>query len=162
MGLFSRPETSILLVCTANICRSPMAEGVLRVELERRGLLGKMKVDSAGTHATQPGRAPDKRAQLVCQQHGIDIGKGRARQINQRDFGRFDHILAMDSNNYEWLLQACPESHRHKIALVCAWFEGNSDANIPDPYYGNQQGFMEVYTLLCNALEAFATRVLKG
>jgi protein-tyrosine phosphatase len=151
-----RPQTSVLLVCSANICRSPMAEGLLRRELQQLGLQKQVKVDSAGTHASQTGRAPDPRARLVCQQHGIEIGQCRARQVGQRDFERFDHILAMDANNHEWLSQACPEEYRRKIAAIGCRLQGSDRLYIPDPYYGNQQGFREVFILLGAAVQAFA------
>jgi len=85
MRLFGRPEISVLMVCRANICRSPMAEGVLRTELLRRGLDGRVRVDSAGTHAGQIGRAPDPRAQRVCASHDINIKKIRSRQIRSEE-----------------------------------------------------------------------------
>ena len=161
MRFFRRPETEILVVCTANICRSPMAEGLLRSQLRREGLHKKVTVESAGTHATQPGRGPDPRARTVCKQHGIDIAKSRARQVTDRDFERFDHILCMDEKNHQWLVRACPDPCKHKIAALANWVDGVGRLEIPDPYYGNQQGFLEVYARLCAAIENFVARELR-
>ena len=158
MRFFSRPEMSVLMVCSANICRSPMAEGVMRFELLQLGLQNKVQVDSAGTHASQAGRAPDPRAQRVCSQNGIDIRKARARQVSQKDFETFNHILAMDARNYEWLIGACPEPHKHKISLVGHWAGHSSEVEIPDPYYGNEQGFAHVLSLLQTAIAGFVAR----
>jgi len=161
MRLFSRPEKSILLVCTANICRSPMAEGVLRAELLQRGLEKKVRVDSAGTHASQPGRAPDPRALQICEQHGIHIARARARQVTEADFDRFDHILAMDRRNLAWLLEHSPPSQRYKLAQVTQAAGESDPVDIPDPYYGNLQGFVEVFSMLRTALDAFVARQLE-
>jgi len=162
MRLFGRPETSVLMVCTANICRSPMAAGVLRQGLQQRGLKGRVRVESAGTHTGQSGRAPDPRAQLVCAQYGIDIGKHRARQVIRRDFERFNYVLSMDGRNYEWLVQACPDQHLHKITAIGSWIDGKDAIAIPDPYYGNQQGFEQVFHLLHEAVEGFLAKALTG
>jgi len=155
MRFFAKPATSILVVCTANICRSPMAEGLLCHELERRGLHRKVRVDSAGTHATQPGHYADARAQNVCAQQGIDLRRRRARQVMDQDFVQFDHILAMDGQNYRWLLEACPESHRDRISHLNSWAPQGDLADIPDPYYGNFAGFEQVLSLLHDAIDGF-------
>lgn len=160
MGLFSRPETSVLMVCRANICRSPMAEGVLRGQLLRLGMEGRVRVDSAGTHAGQTGRSPDPRAQRVCSANGINIKKIRSRQIGSRDFETFTHILAMDAANVSWLVAASPQEHRHKISHVGAWTGEADAADIPDPYYGNEQGFSCVFTLLQPAIAGFVASQL--
>ena len=162
MRFFGRPETEILVVCTANICRSPMAEGLLRSELKKAALEKKVAVDSAGTHATQPGRRADPRAQTVCKQHGLEIGKCRARQVIDRDFERFDHILCMDTKNHQWLARACPESLHYKIADLATWLDGSGGMDIPDPYYGNMQGFLEVYARLSKSIENFVARELRS
>ena len=105
MGLFSRHDKAVLLVCTENICRSPMAEGILRAELARRELNSRIKVASAGTRVGQPGSRPDKRARRVCQEVGVDIGRCRARQVVAADFAAYDFILALDAPNHDWLLE---------------------------------------------------------
>jgi low molecular weight protein-tyrosine phosphatase len=134
-----------------------MAEGVLRYKLERRGLKDDVKVDSAGTHASQVGRSPDPRAQNICRDAGVDISRGRARQVKSRDFERFDYILAMGQNNVDWLVSHCPEACQPNIALLGTWAEA---LEIPDPYYGNQEGFAQVLHLLDGALDAFLEQLL--
>ena len=155
MRFFSRADSAILLVCTANICRSPMAEGLLGAALQRSELRDKFRVESAGTHASQLGKAPDVRAQRVCLQHGIDIRKCRSRQVRETDFEDFDFILAMDSQNFEWLLAACPVPQHHKISRVGAWGNGAEWIDIPDPYFGNEAGFTHVFNLLQVSVHAF-------
>jgi low molecular weight protein-tyrosine phosphatase len=156
MGLFRQPKPAILLVCTANICRSPMAEGILQRELEQRiELRGRFKLDSAGTHASQPGHAPDQRAQAVCSRQGINIGKIRSRQVQPEDFENFHHILAMDTRNHQSLLQACPRLFQSRVSLVTAWSPGLNSCDIPDPYYGNKEAFSKVFDLLQSALVSF-------
>jgi len=161
MRFFGKPDTSVLMVCTANICRSPMAEGILRSELELRGLRGRILVDSAGTHASQPGRAADARAQQICSREGIDIGKCRARQVREEDFARFDHVLCMDQQNFEWLLNASPEPCRGRISLLGAWAGRDAcPADIPDPYYGNIAGFELVFSMLRQSVVGFLPLII--
>lgn len=156
MGLFRRsPDISVLLVCTANICRSPMAEGVLRDELKWRDLLGKVGVDSAGTHVSMPGQRADLRAQRVCAREGIDLRKVRARQVAETDFGKFSHILAMDSKNFSWLLEHSPVAYRGRISLMGSWRGDERGADIPDPYFGSQSGFDEVLSRLRPCIRGF-------
>lgn len=158
MWFLSRPDTAILLVCSANICRSPMAAGILRLEFEQRGLQRKIRVDSAGTHASQPGRSADSRAQKICRLQGIDLRKCRARQVTEQDFHHFDHILAMDQRNCRWLLDNCPEPYRERISLLGAWIPGESSVEIPDPYYGNMSGFEKVFEVLQKSVHGFVER----
>lgn len=157
---FRRPSLSVLFVCRANVCRSPMAQGMLRQLLEQEGLIKKIRVDSAGTHAAQPGRRADARAQRACRSMEIDIESHRARQVISTDFGRYQYIIALDESNLAWLMSESPQLHRDKIHLLGEWgdtgFEG-----IPDPYYGNFAGFTQVLVMLREPLEAFL-RVLKN
>ncbi len=148
MLFFRRYRAKVLLVCTANICRSPMAEWILRSELNGQGLGRLVGVESAGTHVSMPGRGADPRAQQACKREGIKTRRTRARQINPGDFASFDHILAMEMRNYDRLLGEAPEACRAKISLLGAWVEKEGVTEIPDPYYGNQQGFSNVYELL--------------
>lgn len=162
MWFFSRSRTSVLMVCSANICRSPMAEGLMRAELIRIGLQHKVRVDSAGTHTSQLGRAPDPRALRVCSINNINIHKNRSRQIRQKDFESFSYILAMDTRNYKWLVDACPELHRHKISLLGSWGSHPIGIEIPDPYYGNEQGFANVLDMLQTAITGFVVEELRS
>lgn len=138
-----------------------MAEGLLRSELQRRGLHRQVKIDSAGTHAAQPGRPVDSRAVSVCARHGLDIRKTRARQIRDKDFDRFDYILAMDSKNLGWLMSQSAEAHRGKFSMIGSWARYNPDQEIPDPYYGNMDGFEHVFEMLQASVDGFANSLVE-
>jgi protein-tyrosine phosphatase len=155
MNLFGSPSTEILTVCTANICRSPMAEGLLREELKLRAINRKVVVKSAGTHVTRPGRAPDTRSQRVCAREGIDIRKSRSRQVTGEDFKRFSYILAMDQRNYQWLCESSPIAYRGRISLLGSWAAGEKVGEIPDPYYGSPAGFEAVLAQLHLCIDGF-------
>jgi low molecular weight protein-tyrosine phosphatase len=155
MSFFSRHSLSVLLVCRANICRSPMAEALLREELKLRGLHRKVLLDSAGTNATQPGHPADGRAVQACARAGIDLRKSRARQVESRDFSSFDFVLAMDSENRDWLLENRLEDSVARVALISDWVTDGTVGDIPDPYYGSAMGFEEVLSLLHASVQAF-------
>ena len=156
MSLFSKnPTVEILAVCTANICRSPMAEGLLREELKLLDLGKKVRVVSAGTHVTRPGQCADARAVRVCAREGIDLRKARTRRFVEEDFRRFAYILAMDEKNLEWLLSRSPVDYRGRISLMGSWAVGGDIGDIPDPYFGSQSGFEEVLCKLHQCVEGF-------
>ena len=141
-------KISILMVCTANICRSPTAQGLLRHLLGLKGLNGLIEVDSAGTHIFQKGLSPDARAQQVAIDHGIDLSDLRSRNIRTKDFSKYDYILAMDTDNCRILQQLCPEQHRHKISMVMEFTPESGDIEVPDPYFSNIAGFERVFSIL--------------
>lgn len=136
--------TRILFVCMANICRSPMAEGVLRALAEHAGVSAIIEVDSAGTHAYRRGEPPDQRAREVAASRGYDLSGLRARQVTEQDFERFDRILAMDRQNFALLRRYCPPEHRYKLGLFLDYADGLAEKEVPDPYYGGVQGFENV------------------
>ena len=159
--LFSTgPSVEILTVCTANICRSPMAEGVLREELKRLGLQRSVGLDSAGTRVTTPGLQPDGRAMRVCAREGINISKSRSRQVIAEDFSRFDYLLAMDERNFNWLQQACPDNCRGRIARLGSWAGAGGNDDIPDPYFGSLAGFEDVLMQLHRCLDGFLAHLV--
>jgi protein-tyrosine phosphatase len=125
-----------------NICRSPTAEGVFRRRAEAAGL--DLHIDSAGTHAYHIGEAPDARSSRHAAQRGYDLTAQRARKVAAADFERFDHVLAMDHENLEVLLRACPPQHRHKVGLFMRYARRSDSEIVPDPYYGGAQGFDRV------------------
>lgn len=139
--------TRILFVCMGNICRSPMAEGVVRVQAERAGLSSILEVDSAGTHAYHEGEPPDQRARKVAATRGYDISRLRARRVNDRDFSRFDRILAMDRQNLEFLRRSCPKENLSRLGLFLDFADDLALDEVPDPYYGGIEGFEKVLDL---------------
>lgn len=154
-------NTRVLFVCTGNICRSPMAEGVFRHLVKQAGLEEAVKIDSAGTHAFHANEAPDKRAQAVMGKRGYDISALRARQVRPRDFEDHDMILAMDWDNLALLQQQADKKHHHKIQLLMRFATEHETATIPDPYYGSAQGFDQAADYIedaCNGLLEVARR----
>ena len=145
------------MVCRANICRSPMAEGLLLLRAEREGLGKLLVVESAGTHVRLGGQRPDARAQRAVAGRGADISRLRSRQIQGKDFARHDLILGMDDTNRRYLLQACPAEHSDKVALLLGFAPEAGLEEVPDPYFGNYAGFERVLELL----EASVTGLLR-
>lgn len=144
--------TKILMVCLGNICRSPLAEGVLRYKAEKANL--NLTIDSAGTSNYHIGEHPDKRTILNARQHEIDVSKLCARQFDVSDFDEFDHIFVMDSSNYADVLSlARNEKDRRKVELILNRVYPNSNMSVPDPYFGGEQGFENVFILLDKACE---------
>ena len=144
----------ILMVCLGNICRSPLAEGILRDKLEKKGFIH-IEVDSAGTSAYHIGEHPDKRSIRNAKSHGIDISKLRGRQFTASDFDEFDRIYVMDSSNFSNVIHlARNEDDTGKVKLILNELEPGSDMAVPDPYYGGENGFEHVFQLLDKACEA--------
>jgi len=141
-------KISVLMVCRHNICRSPIAEGLLRHYLNKEGLDRLIKVDSAGTHGDMLGSRIDERAHKVALNFGVDLGRRKSRRIKPKDYVKFDHILAMDQDNYQALLQQIPTDCIEKLALVLAFSPESEVLDVPDPYYGSQKGFEQVFVLL--------------
>ncbi len=155
-------KTSVLMVCRQNICRSPMAEGLLKDHLKQVDLEKLVKVDSAGTHGDMQGSRADERACKVALNYGVDIGRNKSRKIKPKDFLKFDHILVMDQSNYQDLLQQCPPECVEKLALVMSFACKDLGSDVPDPYYGNIAGFEKVFDLLNVAVGDFVGRLIKN
>ena len=148
----------ILMVCLGNICRSPMAEGILRSHVERAGL--KVIVDSAGTSGYHAGSAPDFRAVRTLKKNGIDISGLSARQFTVDDFDNFDFIYVMDTSNLINVLNlARNEEDKKKVILIMNEANPNKNQSVPDPYYGGIEGFEEVYTMLDQASTIILSRI---
>lgn len=145
-----------------NICRSPTAEGVTRALAERHGVHAVFEFDSAGTHGYHVGNAPDARTRTAAERRGYDLSALRARQVNAYDFVRFDRILAMDRDNLELLLQACPAEHRSKLGLFLEYGTRFSQDEVPDPYYGGEAGFELVLDLIEDAAQGLLDRLGKS
>lgn len=146
-----RAKRRVLLVCMGNICRSPLAEGVLKKILENKGLLECINVDSAGTHGYHAGEAPDPRAVAVAARRGYDIKALRARMVRRDDFSVFDLVLAMDRDNLANLLEICPPVYQSRVKLFLSYALDIGIDEVPDPYYGGEAGFEAVLTMVENA-----------
>jgi len=131
-----------------NLCRSPMAEGVFRQHVAQAGLEGHIVIDSAGTHDYHVGDAPDPRAQRAAGRRGYDLSAQRGRQVSRADFSEFDYVLAMDAVNRRALERLCPPQHAHKIKLFMEFSAGAVLREVPDPYYGGEQGFERVLDMV--------------
>lgn len=137
----------VLMVCLGNICRSPMADGLLRKKVKDLGL--NVTVDSAGTAGYHIGEKPDPRMRATAKTLGVNIDDLRARQFVVNDFDDFDLIYAMDASNYNNILSlARNESDRSKVELILNELEPGKNLQVPDPYYGGEQGFIDVFNLL--------------
>jgi protein-tyrosine phosphatase len=138
------------MVCLGNICRSPMAEGILRDQIEKAGL--KVIVDSAGTSGYHSGEAPDFRAIKTLQKKGIDISGLSARQFTVNDFDDFDFIYVMDTSNLINVLNlARNDNDKSKVILIMNEVSPSKNQSVPDPFYGGIEGFEEVYNMLDHA-----------
>ncbi|WP_346892549.1 low molecular weight protein-tyrosine-phosphatase [uncultured Roseibium sp.] len=136
--------TSVLFVCLGNICRSPLAEGIFRQTVEQAGLSERVLIDSAGTGNWHRGNPPDPRSVSVAAANGIDISGLKARQVEKDDFDRFDLILAMDRDNLAFLQRMRAAEQAARIRL----FLQGPEREVPDPYYGGEDGFQNVYELV--------------
>ena len=141
----------ILFVCMGNICRSPSAEGVFRDMVKEHNLSQFFYIDSCGTHGYHTGQAPDSRSQHAAMRRGIDISQQTARTIEQNDFNRFDYILVMDNHNRSFLQSMADEVYLNKIHLFLEYAENCKLIEIPDPYFGGEEGFEIVLDLLQQA-----------
>ena len=140
------------MVCLGNICRSPLAEGILAHKTKHLNL----EVDSAGTAAYHVGKLPDSRSIEIANKYNIDLSKQRARQFSRADFDAFDIIYAMDTNNYAHLISlADNKEERNKIRMILNEINPNACESVPDPYYGGENGFQNIYNMLekaCNKI----------
>lgn len=146
----------VLMVCLGNICRSPLAEGILRHQAAANGL--DWEVDSAGTGSWHVGQPPDPRSVATARKRGVDISHQRARQIGSADFYRFDHILVMDSSNRTHVLNMVPEiSLRSKVSMIMDASHPGRSIEVPDPYW-DDNGFDSVFDMLETACSAFVAK----
>ncbi len=146
---------SVLIVCLGNICRSPMAEGILRHKTEELGL--NVFIDSAGTSNYHIGEHPDERAITNAKKHGIDISKLKARQFKAKDFDAFDHLFVMDESNYRDVISlARTKNDIEKVELILKRSPSQNNNSVPDPYFGGEDEFEHVFELLDKACESIA------
>jgi protein-tyrosine phosphatase len=147
--------SKILMVCLGNICRSPLAEGIMRVKLSKDFI-----VDSAGTGGWHAGELPDKRSISTAKNRGLDITSQRARQFKISDFNTFDYIYVMDNSNYKDVMALAPnEEVKSKVKLILNELFPNENVDVPDPYYGGQDGFENVFNMLNEACDVIAGKL---
>jgi protein-tyrosine phosphatase len=148
--------TRVLMVCLGNICRSPLAEGILQSKLSRKHFI----VDSSGTSNYHIGGSPDYRSIAIAKNYDIDITAQKARQFKVTDFDAFDYIYAMDRSNFNYIVKLT--RHREdvsKVKLILDELTETTITDVPDPYYGGKQGFENVYQLLNDACSNIANRL---
>ena len=144
------------MVCLGNICRSPIAEGILQSKLNS----DLFRIDSAGTSSYHIGSKPDSRSILIAKQNGIDITNQQARQFIKQDFKAFDIIFAMDNSNYNNIVAlASNEIEKQKVKLILNESFPNKNLDVPDPYYDGDKGFETVYLLLNDACSIIAEQL---
>lgn len=137
----------VLFVCLGNICRSPTAEGVFRQALEQAGMGDEVELDSCGVGDWHVGKAPDLRSQQAALRRGVDISGLRARKLQAQDFTQFDYVLAMDQDNLRAMRELKPANSQAHVGLFLD-FAGTPGAEVPDPYYGGEEGFENVLNMI--------------
>lgn len=151
--------TSVLFVCLGNICRSPTAQAVFEAQLAASPLAGQVEVDSAGTAAYHLGKSPDTRSRTAALERGYNLDNLRARQVNTDDFHRFDFILAMDASNLIQLQAMAPGAGRASLALFLDFATVTGRREVPDPYFGGDDGFETVLDLCEQASQGLLTHL---
>ncbi len=146
----------VLMVCLGNICRSPLAEGILKSKTFLKGI----HVDSAGTASYHLGSQPDKRSIAVAKTNNIDISQQQGRKFAVKDFDNFDLIYAMDNANYQNIIAlARNDDDTQKVSLILNEIFPNENLDVPDPYYGGKHGFETVYKMLDQACDAIVEKI---
>jgi protein-tyrosine phosphatase len=152
-------RTSVLFVCLGNICRSPLAEGVFHHLVNQAGLSDRFEIDSAGTGAWHVGERPDARAEMVANQHGVQLDS-RAREVTEEDLRRFDYVIAMDRENLRSLERMAGAGGSEAEIRLLRDFDSEADGDdVPDPYYGGGSGFETVYEMVHRCCQALLYRL---
>lgn len=150
-------SVKILMVCLGNICRSPLAEGILASKLPAN----KFTVDSAGTGSWHIGHAPDTRSIATAKNYNLDISNQKGRQIEEADFDKYDYIYVMDTSNYRDVLELTNKPEHHaKVQIILNELYPNENVDVPDPYFGMANGFEIVYGMLDEVCEIIANKLI--
>ena len=148
------------MVCLGNICRSPLADGLLREKVRINNL--DVQVDSAGTSGHHSGEAPDYRMRTTAKTHNLSVDDLRARQFHRRDSDEFDLIYVMDKSNYANIIRlAQNEKDKNKVKMILNEIMPGMNSDVPDPYYGGVQGFENVFSMLDEATDIIVNKRLK-
>ena len=151
-------SVKILMVCLGNICRSPLAEGILASKLPK----DKFYIDSAGTGNYHIGKQPDRRSIDTALKNGLNISNQKARQFTSKDFDAFDYIFVMDNSNYDNVIElAKNEEQKAKVDLILNQLFPGENVDVPDPYYGLQNGFDMVYQMLDETCDILAKKLIE-
>jgi protein-tyrosine phosphatase len=149
-------KTRVLMVCLGNICRSPLAEGILKSKVDPE----KVYIDSAGTSNYHVGQTPDERSVSVARKNQLDITTQRGRQFSVEDYDNFDRIYVMDMSNYYDVIElARTEEDKQKVSLILNELFPGENVEVPDPYHGGKDGFDKVYQMLDEACEIIAKKL---
>ena len=150
-------SVKILMVCLGNICRSPLAEGILASKLPKN----KFKVDSAGTGSWHIGHKPDERSVAEAKKNKINISNQKGRQFSKSDFDAFDYIYVMDNSNYNTVIELAENlEQKQKVKLILDELFPNEKVDVPDPYFGLPNGFQIVYSMLDEVCDAIAIKLI--
>jgi len=152
-------KISVIFICMGNICRSPTAEAVFRHYVESAGMSEHILIDSAGTHDYHIGDKPDARAQRAAQQRGYDMSNLRGRQVGESDFRSFDYVLAMDMANLSILQRITPPDSDTRARLFLEYARHHSEREVPDPYYGGEDGFERVLDMVEDAAQGLLEEI---
>lgn len=148
----------VLMVCLGNICRSPLAEGILASKLPKN----KFRVDSAGTGSWHVGHSPDRRSIAVAKKNGLSIDDQKGRQFKTSDFDEFDYIYVMDNSNYNDVIHlAKTPEHKEKVQLILNELFPDENVDVPDPYFGVTNGFDNVYQMLDEVTDIIAKKLIE-
>jgi len=151
-------SVKILMVCLGNICRSPLAEGILASKLPK----DKFVVDSAGTGNWHVGKQPDSRSIATAKKNGLDISSQKGKHFTPQHFEEFDYIYVMDGSNYDDVLfLAKTDDHKKKVSRILDELFPGDNVDVPDPYYGLQNGFDMVYEMLDEATDLLAKKLIE-